>query len=78
MVKILCVFRSLGPKLAKGFEYIGICDSCTEKCWRLISTGLTVVRSEFKCLIKIQYSSIEKFCLGENKVSMFGYEENKL
>lgn len=57
MVKILCVFKSLGPKLAKGFEYIGICDSCTGKCWRFTFIGLAVVISEFKCLIKIQLES---------------------
>ncbi|XP_009468034.1 PREDICTED: ubiquitin-conjugating enzyme E2 Q2 [Nipponia nippon] len=33
MVKILCVFKSLGPKLAKGLEYIGICDSLWFTAW---------------------------------------------
>lgn len=57
MVAILWFFRSLGPKLGEGSEYIGICGSCTEKCWRLIFIGLVAVTSEFKCLIKIQLNS---------------------
>lgn len=57
MVTILWFFRSLGPKLAEGSEYIGICDSCTGKCWRFIYVGLVAVISEFKRLIKIQLNS---------------------
>lgn len=57
MVKILRVFKSSGPKLAKGFEYIGVCDSCTGKCWRFVFIGLAAAISEFKCLIKIQLKS---------------------
>lgn len=57
MVKIFSVSRSLGPKLPEGFDYIGVCDSHSAKCWRCLLIELVVVVSEFKCLIKIQLKS---------------------
>lgn len=78
MVKILCVFKSLGLTLAEGFEYIGICESSTGRHWRFIFSALVVVINEFKCRIEIQLKTIEKFWLGQNRVSTFGFEEGKL
>lgn len=57
MVTVLWFFRSLGPKLAEGSECIGICDSSTGKCWGFIFVESVAVKSEFKCLIKIQLNS---------------------
>ncbi|XP_010570558.1 PREDICTED: ubiquitin-conjugating enzyme E2 Q2 [Haliaeetus leucocephalus] len=67
--------RNTGLTLAEGFEYIGICESSTGKRWRFIFTGLVVVINEFKCRIEIQLKTIEKFWLGENRGSTFGFEE---
>lgn len=52
--------------------------SSTGKHWRFIFTGLVVVINEFKCCIEIQLKTTEKFWLGENRVSIFGFEEGKL
>lgn len=78
MVKILCVLESLGPKLPKEFDYIGVCDSCSGRCWRFLLIGLVVVLSEFKSLTKIQLKSIERLQLVENIVTMSGFEGGEL
>lgn len=48
------------------------------KHWRFIFTALVVVINEFRCRIEIQLKTIEKFWLGQNRVSTFGFEEGKL